>query len=340
MFRFEHIEYFHFMWLILLTLLIFILYRIWRKKAISKLVGSSLESRLIPDFSRYKKYLKIGLMGLTIFFLSLAMVNPQWGSRLEKVKRSKMNVFFLFDISQSMYTRDVAPNRLELGRQLLLQSVRELREHRMGLIIFAGNAYLQMPLTDDFSSAYSFIKAANPEMAPTQGTAIGDAIELAMGSIPEGEEQGSVFIVLSDGEDHEGKALEMAQMAAEKGIHIFSLGVGTSQGGRIPYRSFGKADYKRDKQGKYVLSKLNPETLKDIARSGNGAYFQLVDLQATSTALIERVNRLNTGEQEVYKVKKYASYFQLFIGLGLLSWLGFVLISNKKSTLWARINPF
>ncbi|MEL6924717.1 MAG: VWA domain-containing protein [Bacteroidota bacterium] len=331
MIRFEHTEHLYALALIPILLGIYFFTRYLRKRKLSEFGNLELVEQLMPQASRYKHLIKYVLLMLGLAALIVAWANPQYGVRKEKVKRKSVDVFIALDISASMMAEDVRPSRMDRARRFAQNLVNELRGERMGTIIFAGNAYLQMPLTTDYAAAQLFVKSANPKMAASQGTAISDAIDLAERSFEEENKQHKVLVIISDGENHDQEALDRAKTAAENGLLIFTVGVGTAEGGFIPTRVAGRPDYKRDNSGNPVRSQLNEEMLQQLADAGNGAYFRLSESDKIEPALRERIDKVEKRELEQRSFNEYESYFQYFIGLALIFILLEFVISYRKS---------
>lgn len=318
MFRFEYEHFLYALILIPLVLAIYIGMMWWRKRKLSQLGDTDLLGRLTPQYSLYKQWTKSILVLLALAFLVIGWANPQWGTKKEKVKRKSIDVFLALDISNSMLAEDIAPSRIERTRNFTVKLIEQLKGERIGLILFAGNAYLQMPLTTDYAAAELFVRSANPNQAPAQGTAISEAIDLAEQSYAEDNKQHKVLIVLSDGENHDDEALDRANTAAANGLLLFTIGVGTPSGGYIPQTIGGRRDFKRDNQGAPVMTKLNEEMLADLANAGNGSYFNLAEGEKIVDALKSSLDRVEKRELEQRSFSEFESYFQYFIGLGLL----------------------
>ena len=225
-----------------------------RKNALEKFGNHLLLQQLMPEVSRYKHIVKFVLLMVSVAFLIVGWANPQWGSKKEKVKLKSADVIIALDVSNSMLAQDMRPNRLERARQFTLQLIDGLKGERIGLIIFAGNAYLQMPLTADYAAAQLFVKSANPDLVPVQGTAIKDAIDLAERSFEEDNKQHKALILITDGENHEPGMMERAEEARNNGLQIFAIGVGTDRGASIPIYAGGRSTFKKDKSGNTVYS--------------------------------------------------------------------------------------
>lgn len=331
MFRFENIDNLYALAIIPVLIVFFILALMARKRAIERFGDSSLMAQLMPKMSKYKHTLKFVLLMIGIAFLVVGWANPQWGTKKEKVKRKSVDVFVALDISQSMLAEDVPPNRMERAKRFAQDLVEGLKGDRVGLIIFAGNAYLQMPMTTDYAAAQLFLRTANPDMAPSQGTAISDAIDLALRSFEEDNKSHKALVIITDGENHDQDALDQAKAANEDGLLIFTIGVGTPQGAKIPINYSGQRGYKIDKTGQEVVSKLNEQMLLDLANEGDGNYFNIAAGENVVNALQERIDKLEKREFETRAFEEYESYFQYFIAIALLFLIIEFAISYRKN---------
>ncbi len=333
MFRFEHSVYLYAF--ILIPILIGLFFWMWtvRRRALEKFGDHHLLQQLMPEVSRYKHTVKFVLLMLSIAFLIVGWANPQWGSKKEKVKLKSADVIIALDVSNSMLAQDMRPNRLERARQFTLQLIDGLRGERIGLIIFAGNAYLQMPLTADYAAAQLFVKSANPDLVPVQGTAIKDAIDLAERSFEEDNKHHKALILITDGENHEPGMMERAEEARDNGLQIFAVGVGTAAGASIPIYAGGRSTFKKDESGNTVYSKLNEEMLEGLAKAGNGSYYNITANDKIITAFRDRIDQLDKKEQEQKSFSEYESYFQIFIGFALLFLVIEFFISYRKNKL-------
>ncbi len=331
MFRFEHGINLYALLMIPLLLVFFLLMGYARKRAIQQFGDTGLMQQLMPEVSRYKHLIKFVLLMLALAVLIIGWANPQWGTKKEKVKRKSADVFIALDVSYSMLSQDIRPSRLERAKQFAQKLVEELKGERIGTIIFAGNAYLQMPLTTDYSAAALFLKSANPNMVPTQGTAIGEAVDLAERSFAEDNKHHKAMVVITDGENHDEEVIAKVEQARENGLLVFAVGVGTIDGGFIPVQINGRWDYKRDKTGNPVKSKLNEEVLSDIAKAAEGSYFNLSEGDKIIGALRERIDKIEKRELEQRSFSEYESYFQYFIALAILLLLIEFLIPYRKS---------
>lgn len=321
MFRFEDISFLYWLGLVPVLFVLMYLVYLWRGKRIAQIGDESLVKRLMPDASVSRLWVKNVSVLLGLFFLFVAAANPQWGTKKEKMKVESADIFIAFDISQSMMAQDISPSRLERAKRFTEKLIRKLKGDRIGLIYFAGDAYLQMPLTTDYAAAELFVKSANPNLAGTQGTAIDEAIDLAMKAYEEDVRHQRALIIITDGEDHEGKANAKAIEGANDGLVIYTIGVGTENGTYVPYLNRGVSEYKKDEDGNPVVSKLNVSNLQDIARSGGGEFYLVNQGEDAISDLKTRLDRLQKREVEQKSFSEYNSYFQWFLGIAFLLFL-------------------
>ncbi len=285
--------------------------------------------------------MKIILLCLAITSFVIALVNPQFGTKMETVKREGVDVVFAVDVSKSMLAEDIAPNRLEKSKQLVTQIINNLASDRVGIIAYAGSAFPQLPITTDYAAAKMFLQNMNTDMLSSQGTAIREAIELAKTYFNDEEQTNRVLFLISDGEDHEGDIEEIAAEAAREGIRIVTIGVGTAKGGPIPVKRNGVIqNYKKDNQGETVITRLNEETLKEIASEANGRY---IDGRVTSKVVeevTEILQNMDKKEFESQQIAEYKSQFQWFLALGLLFLLLDILLLERQTSWLKRLNLF
>ncbi|MBV6439476.1 MAG: VWA domain-containing protein [Haliscomenobacteraceae bacterium CHB4] len=284
----------------------------------------------MTGFSEAKFWLKNALLALGLALLAIAWANPQLGARKQTVTQEASDVFIALDISQSMLCQDVAPNRLELAKAFTQKLVQALEGERIGLIFFAGNAFMQMPLSTDYSFIIQSIQSAAPDLITEQGTAIPAAIELAQQSFGYEPGGGRAVILITDGEDHDEGAVEKADRAFDEGIVVYAVGAGTLGGGPIPSDGLGTAQYKRDEDGEIVRTRLNENLLRQIALSGGGRNFNISQGDAAVSALRREVDNLQKRELEVRSFAEFESWYQWFLLPALLLLLLEVLISFRK----------
>ncbi|MDH3648705.1 MAG: VWA domain-containing protein [Saprospiraceae bacterium] len=331
MFRFEHQEYLIYLVGLVPLMILFYLGWIWYRRQQATLGDMRLITGLTPSLSLPRKKWAIGLACVIFGLLVVAWANPQWGAKREKVDVKAADIFLAFDISNSMYVQDVPPNRLEQAKRFTEKLTNKLRGERIGLILFAGNAYLQMPLTTDYAAAQLFIRSASPELAGTQGTAIGDAISTAMEYFDQNEKFHRTLIIISDGEDHDTEALEEATAAFSHGLQIFTVGVGTAEGGHVPIMVDGRQDWKRDQQGQPVQSRINEVLLRAVAEAGGGSYYNLGTQQNILEGIDEKVDEMEKREIQEHSFTAYESYFQVFLGLAIFGMLFHWTLENGVS---------
>jgi Ca-activated chloride channel family protein len=291
---------------------------LWRKNRIARVGDPVLVERLMPDSSIVRIWTKNILTLTGLLLVLFAASNPQWGTKKEKIKAQSADIFIAFDISQSMMAQDISPSRLERAKRFTEKLIQNLKGDRVGLIYFAGDAYLQMPLTNDYAAAELFIKSANPDLAGTQGTAIDEAIDLAMRAYEEDVQHQRALIIISDGEDHDAEAIALAKEGAEAGLVIYTVGVGTETGAYIPIMNRGRTEFKKDDEGAPVMSRLNIPNLQEIARNGGGEFYLVNQGEEGILDLKDRLSRLQKREVEQKSFSEFNSYFQWFLGIGIL----------------------
>lgn len=296
---------------------------------------------LIPDKSWFKPVLKLVTMCMGIAFLVLALVNLKAGDKLETVNREGVDIVFAVDVSKSMLAEDIAPSRLEKSQRLVTEIINNLASDRIGLIAYAGSAVPQLPITTDYGSARLFLQSLNTDLISSQGTAINEAIQLAESYYSDQTEAAKILVIISDGEDHEGDSAAVAEAAAEKGIRIITIGVGTEKGGTIPIKVNGVVrEFKKDRDGKTVITKLNAETLKEIASAGNGAY---IDGTVTATVIEELKEQLSGIDKVAFDSQQYSDFesqFQWFLGFGLFFLFLDIFYLEKKTGWLKKLNLF
>ena len=316
---FEKIEYLFLLWLLLPLWALYKNYTMWRSKAIQTFGETSLVAGMFPIFSEKKLRNKLIFFALSLVCFIIALSNPQGGLEQEKVRRRGIDVLVALDISNSMMAEDVKPRRLDRAKQLIQRVCDKLKGDRIGLIVFAGSAFMQSPLTTDYSATKLFLKGVSPDMMSSHGTAIADAMQTAEIAFEENTGNGKALIIISDGEDHEGDAEKLAGELVEKGIRIFTVGIGNTEGATIPeYENGVKKGDKMDEEGKVILSKLNEETLQKIAETGKGTYLHFANETQDAQKLSNSLDKLEKTAHEEYQTSDKKSFFQWFVGLGLL----------------------
>lgn len=340
MFRFEHIEY---LWALaslpLLSLFIWLANR-YRKEALQRLADHNLLERLGPKLSNRKIQLRRIFLFIGLIFLIIGWANPQWGSRQQKVKRESADIFIALDISKSMWAEDTRPSRLERAKQLVINLADGFKGERQGLIIFAAEAYLALPLTFDYAAVELLAGSANPNQAGTQGTSLKAVIEKAEESFQEGDNRSRLLLIISDGEDHEAPAVELAKEANDRGLTICTIGIGTENGTAVPLPEELGGGFLKDRQGKLVNSRLNVEMLEEVAEAGGGVYFPLESSTKMIPLLKQLIERLEKQEFEEAIFTEYESYFQYFIALGLFFLALEFFTGDREKSAWRDFSFF
>ena len=297
--------------------------------------------RLSPDQSLFKSVLKFITLGLAFVCLIVALVNPKIGTSLETVKREGVDIVFAIDVSKSMLAEDIAPNRLEKAKQLTTQIINNLVSDRVGIIAYAGKAVPQLPITTDYAAAKMFLQNINTEMLSSQGTAIDEAIQLSRSYYNDEEQTNRVLVIISDGEDHNDLSLDVAEAAAEEGIKIFTIGVGTEKGGPIPFKRNGIVmSYKKDQDGATVITKMNKKILAEVAKEANGTYVDGKNTSEVTETIRDILNKMDKKEFEAKEFAEFEDQFQWFLGLGLFFLILDVLFLERKTAWLKRLNLF
>lgn len=322
-------------------ILLFLALQFWRYKAQSKFADKKLLKRLSPNRSIFKGALKVVVLSLAFLCLTLALVNPKIGTKLETVKREGVDIVFALDVSKSMLAEDIAPNRLEKSKQLVTQIINNLASDRIGIIAYAGKAFPQLPITTDYASAKMFLQSMNTDMLSSQGTAINEAIKLARTYFDDEEQTNRVLIIISDGEDHSDASAAVAEEASKEGIRIFTIGVGDLKGGPIPEKRNGVVlNYKKDSQGETVITKLNEDTLKEIANEANGVYINGRNTNDVVENIREILNAMDKTEFEAKQFADYKDQFQWFLGFGIFFLLLDIFLLERKTAWLKKLNLF
>lgn len=313
----------------------------WRKQVTQQLADANVLDNLLPTLSKALPRWKRVLYTLAIAFMLVGMANPQIGSKYEEVKREGFELMICLDVSNSMLAEDLTPNRLERAKQAISRLVDRLKNDKIGVIVFAGDAYIQLPMTVDHSAAKLFLRSIDTDIVPTQGTAIGKAIELASSSFTETSKANKSIIVITDGENHEDDALEQAAAVAENGIKVHTIGIGSVDGTPIPmYKRGQMLGYRKDKEGNTVVTKLNETMLQQIAASGEGTYVRANNSRTGLNALMDELEGM---EREEFGSKMFTSYedrFQYFVAVALLLLIIELLLPSRKLKMFEGVNFF
>ena len=337
MLRFEDPIY---LWMLLIIpILVLMRFIVWRKRKrnLRKFGDPSLLKEMMPDVSKYRPTIKFCLLLSAITILIFMIARPQVGSKISHEKREGIEVLIALDISNSMMAQDVIPSRLEKSKLLIEDLVDHFTNDKVGLVVFAGDAFVQLPITNDYVSAKMFLQNINPSLITTQGTDLARAISLSQSCFTQREHIGRAIIVITDGEDHEGGALEAAREAYKKGINVFILGVGTSKGAPIPD---GNGGYLKDNSGQTVLSALNEQMCQQVAKAGNGVYIHVDNTSDAQERLNKELSKLQSGISDTVVYSEYNEQFQIFGIILLLLLIVETILLESRNPLFKKINLF
>ena len=338
MFRFEDPIY---LWLLvlipILALVRFISYRN-RKKKLRKFGDLKLLKSLMPDVSRFRPSVKFWMLLIALSLLIVMLARPQMGTKINQEKRTGIETIIAMDISNSMRAEDIVPSRLDRSKMMVENLVDHFNNDKIGLIVFAGDAFVQLPITSDYVSAKMFLGSIDPSMIATQGTDLAGAINMAASSFTQEEGIGKAIIVITDGEDHEGGAMEAAEAARKRGMSVYVLGVGSANGAPIPIP--GTGDYMKDNTGNTVMSALNEEMCKQVAAAGGGVYIHVENNSAAQQQLDNELDKLAKKETSTTVYSDFDEQFQAFGILALLLLILEVCIFERRSPLLKRVSLF
>jgi len=341
MLRFEHIEFLWALALIPFMVIVFLMVRKWKKKALLSLGDPHTVRRMMPEASLSRPGLKFVFFALAYASLVVGAANPQIGTKMEETKRNGADLMILLDVSNSMLAGDLAPNRLENAKRAISQLIDNLHNDRIGIIIFAGEAYVQLPITTDYSAAKLFLNNITTDIVPTQGTAIGAAIDMGMKSFNFVNGTSKAMILMTDGENHEDDAVSAVKQARAKNVTIHVIGLGTPEGAPVPvYRNGQPVGFHTDEAGKTVVSKLNEEMCKEISQMGNGVYVRASNANSGLNIVMDQVNKMEKKGYDSKMFKNYEDRFQFFLGFALLLLVLEFLISNRRNLKLSELNLF
>ena len=337
MFRFEDSTYLYLLAVIpVLALLRFMMTRA-QKKRLRKFGDPKLVRQLMPDVSRWRPLVKFWLLQAALALIIVMLARPQFGTKISNEKRQGIETIIAMDISNSMLAQDVTPSRLDRCKMMVENLVDNFTDDKIGLLVFAGDAFIQLPITSDYVSAKMFLQGISPALISTQGTDIARAISVASSSFTQQQGVGKAIIVITDGEDHEGGALDAAKEARKKGINVFILGIGSTKGSPIP---IGGGEYIRDNAGNIVMSALNEDMCRDIARAGSGTYIHVDNTNDAQEKLNDELSKLQKGETESVIYSEYAEQFQSFCIVLLVLLIVEACIMEKKNPLFEHFRLF
>jgi Ca-activated chloride channel homolog len=326
--KFQHPEYF--IGILLIPLLIVLYFRLvgWKKKLAFRIGDPALVSQLVKSFSARNFLLKFILVCAAVFFLVAGLANLRARGSAENISRQGVDVMIVLDVSKSMLAQDVKPSRLDKAKQLLYRLIDRLQNDRVGLILFAGRAYMQMPLTTDHSAAKLYISEAGPDAVPTQGTVFAEALNMANSSFNRNEHKYKAVVLISDGEDHDAEALKIAKQMADDGVMINTVGIGSVEGSEIIDPE--TREPKKDNKGDIVISKLNEQELSGLSDATNGIYIHLDNLEDATITLTQRLDSIEKRALSDNEFINYKNYFPWFIGLAGLLLIVELFIPERK----------
>ena len=340
--RFEHPEYLYLLIVIPVLVIIYILFRVSQKRRFERFAKLEMREQLVPSYSARRANFKFIVFLLMISCVIMALANLQSGSKMEEVKREGIDLYLAVDVSNSMNAEDIVPSRLERSKQAINKLISDMKGDRIGVIVFADKAFVQLPITTDYSAAKMFLSTINTSLVASQGTAIAEAINLALKSFPD-EAHSRAIVIISDGEDHENDAaVKASQEAAKQGVHIYTIGMGLADGAPIPeYNQYGhQTGYRKDRNGNTIITKLNEPMLQQIAAAGNGLYVRASNSNVGLEKIYEDINKLDKTEIDAKVFTDYEDQFQWFVGAAIVLLLIEVLISSGKKGWEKKFNIF
>ncbi len=336
--KFANPEFFY-LFILLAVLLVVYIYSNYNRAGNLKIYGEPrLVEKLMPDVSSVRPAIKFWLSFIALAMLIVVLARPQFGSKKESVTRQGIETVIALDISNSMLAEDIAPNRLEKAKNIVSKLIDKLENDKVGLIVFAGDAFVQLPITNDFVSAKMFLESITPSLISRQGTDIGAAINMAMKSFTPNEEVGKAIIVITDGENHEGGAEEAAKAAAEKGMTIYMMGIGTTDGAPIPTGKLN--EFRKDKEGNVVMTKLNEQMGQQIAKAGGGAYIRVDNTNNAQKLLLKELDKLSKDEVTTDVYSEYDDQFEFIAWIVLFLLTLDILLLPGKSRFTRNIKLF
>ena len=339
MFRFSNPEYLYLIISIPIIIFLLIIGARNRRKRLRLYGNPELMAQLMPNISIRRPLLKNIIQLCAVASCIFMIAGPQFGSKIEKVKRQGAELMIALDVSNSMMSEDITPNRLEKSKQLVSKIVDKLQDDKIGLIVFAGEAFTQLPITSDYVSAKVFMSTITPDLVDAQGTAIGAAIDLCVRSFgPKGEAERSI-IVITDGENFEDNAAESAKTALEQGIKVHVVGMGTEQGGPIPMGNNGM-DFRKDKEQNVVITKLNEKMCQEIASAGNGIYVRSDNANSALRVLSKELDKMTKSDIESSVYSEFDEQFQALAWIALFLLLLDIFILERKNELFKKIKIF
>jgi Ca-activated chloride channel family protein len=336
MYQLEETSYFYILLIIPIMIIGFLFLKTWKKNIQKKYISENLLQFLSPNISNFKPRIKLLFLILFILFSTIALVNPKIGTELKTVKREGVDIVFALDVSKSMLAEDIAPNRLEKAKRIVSEIINTLNNDRVGVIAYAATALPILPITDDYSTAKTFLQSLNTDMLSSQGTAIIQSINLAQKFYDDEDQTNRVLCILSDGEDHEVERQNLVELAERSGITIITIGLGSVKGAPIPIKENNIVkSYKKDENGDVVVTKLNTQLLNLIANSSSGIYIEGINTELVVEEISKRLKEMDKKEFESKQFVAYKDQFQWFISFAIL-FLSLELLVFEKKTYWVK----
>lgn len=300
----------------------------FRAKRLRRFGDQALVEKLMPSYSKAKVWLRLSLFAIAFMFFILGISRPQMGAILKEHKTRGAEVMVVLDVSNSMLAQDYSPNRLERAKLAISRMVDKLRDDRVGLIVFAGNSFVQLPITTDYVSAKMFLSSISTESVPIQGTAMGEAISTALRSFSAQSDKSRAIIVITDGENHEDDPVAAARQAAELGVRVFTIGVGSPQGTMIP---MGDGQYLEDRDGNPVVTRLDDKVLQEVADAGKGLYVHAGNREFGLDPVIEEISRMDDEEYNSIVFEEYDELYMYFLAVAFFFLVLEMLIGDRRS---------
>jgi len=340
LFRFANPDFLYLLLLLPVFILLFILNEVRKKRALNRLGNSELVRTLVPEMSKVRPLIRFILQSVALVAGIIMLSRPQFGSKIEDIRKQGVEVIIALDVSNSMLAQDIQPNRLTRAKQAISRLVDDLDNDKIGLVVFAGDAYTQIPVTTDYVSAKMFLSTISPDMVPKQGTAIGAAINLGIRSFSPGEEKSKAMIIITDGENHEDDPVSGAEEAAKAGIVIHTIGIGSTEGVPVPVGTGGKKDFLKDAEGNTVITKLDEDILKKIAITTGGSYVRASNSNIGLDEIFNEIRKMKKQDLESTMYTEYNDQFQIFAAIALFLLIIDFAIMERKNRILADIRLF
>ncbi len=336
MFRFANPEILYLLAIVPLMVLIYAASRLMRRRRLSRLGNMTTMRALMPDVSTFREHLKFWLFAAAFTLIIIAAARPQFGSKLREEHSRGVEMMLVVDVSNSMMAEDFEPNRLERTKFAINKLFSSLKQDRVGMVVFAGEAKVQLPITTDYRMARSFAKKLSPSLVAVQGTDVGQALSLAMMSFSQQNDHSRVIVLITDGEDHDGRAEAVAEEAKARGVKIFTIGIGTPEGAPIQVNG----EFLKDENGEMVVSKLNEEMLKKLASVTDGGYVRATKQSIGLDEVVQKISEMEQSELSALRFEEFNEQYQYLIAAALVLLLLEILLLGRKNPALARFNIF